>query len=186
MRHSRTIWLAAAPAALALMLLIAPSAGAQGFPSGGDAPRRGGPRGAGPVGGPPAGASRDPGAEVARRFEQMASLKAALRHVDDLTDAQKDSLERIEDVVREELQDYGKAARSIVEAATARNAPPDTALMRGITDGARKVRDRELAAARTVLATDAQRAAFDANVATLREEEAKREEEMRARRARWP
>jgi hypothetical protein len=119
---------------------------------------------------------------VAKQMEALASLDGALKDVPDLDRAKKDSLKAIEETYARIFKSYGIAARSKVDSARAAGGQPDMDDMRKLRLDAVAVRDRELVAARAVLITDEQRARFDGNVADIRAEEAKRQEEMRARK----
>ena len=170
---------ATALSALALLVMIASPAHAQGGMGGvGGMGRGGGREGEGRRPGMGRGAA---GRDVARRFEEMGSLKDVLKHVDGLGKAQKDSLKRLEKHYTESFEGYGKQAKTMFAAADS-GARPDMEEMRRLRDDALNLRRQELADARAGLATDAQRAAFDANVQRLEEERAKREEGMRERR----
>lgn len=181
----RIVRLVSPLAALLLALAVSSTAGAQGFPGGGGGmgPGGGGRGGRGGRGGqPPGGMRADRGAELAKRLERMASLDDATKGVEGLDRTQKDSLKRIEARYGEHFKGYGREARRLFESAS--DGPPDTEAMRKLQDGARTLREEELAAARAVLRTDAQRARFDANVAAQQEAERKRMEQVRQRRGR--
>jgi hypothetical protein len=115
--------------------------------------------------------------DVAKHFEEMASLKAALKHVDGLTNDQKLSVADIERGYGKSFKELGHEAQQLVDSGHAAHGSPDRARMDSLRQKAKRQRDEELAAARNILSTDPQRDQFDRNLAQLREEEAKREED---------
>jgi hypothetical protein len=119
--------------------------------------------------------------DVSKHFEAMASLKDALKHVDGLTGDQKQSLQEIEHGYTKSFKALGKEAQDVVDSAHAAQQRPDPVRMDTLRQQAKQFRDDELAAAREILSTDAQRDQFDKNVAQIREDEAKREQEMQQR-----
>jgi len=149
----------------------ATSALAQGYPGGG-----GGRPGSGGGPRPAGGRAPAPGTNMAKRFEEMSSLKRALKGVKGLSKAQKDSLKRIEATYKERFRGYGNAVKKLTESAAAAGTPSNIEEMRKLRDGAETLQQRQFAEARAVLSTDEQRAVFDANVATIREGEAERRE----------
>jgi hypothetical protein len=115
-------------------------------------------------------------------MEELASLDRALNDVPNLDRQQKDSLKAIEGTYGRIFKSYAIAARNKVDSARAAGGMPDMDDMRSLRVAADSVRTGELALARAVLTTDEQRAPFDRNVADIRAEEAKRDDEMRKRR----
>ena len=69
-----------------------------------------------------------------------------------------------------------------MDSARAAGGQPDYRSMAILRMTADSTRDAEVAAARALLTSDAQRTRFDQNLAEIREREAKREEAMRNRR----
>jgi len=148
----------------------------------------GGSMGRGPLGGQPGiGDQQQQGgpssAEMERRMQERASLGGVVHKLPDFTDAEKDSIKAIEKRYGEVFRSYGIALRSQMDSAKAAGGPPDFRTMAMLRMTADSTRDAEVAAARAVLTSDAQRTKFDQNLAELKEEEAKREELMRRRRA---
>jgi hypothetical protein len=123
-------------------------------------------------------------ADFAKQFEEMASLKKALDKVPDLSGQQKDSLQKLEHRYGEIFKSYGIAARNKVDSARANDGAFDADAIHTLRQSADSVQGAELALARGVLATDAQRTRFDLNVNDIHAEAAKREDEMRNRRTR--
>jgi hypothetical protein len=170
--------------AIASALLVLPvSAHAQ---------RRGGGMGGGsrgPLGGQPGIGDQQQGpspAEMEHRMEERASLGDAVHKVPDLTDAQKDSIKKLEKHYGDVFKSYGIAIRSQMDSARAAGGQPDFRAMSMLRMTADSTRDVEVAAARALLTTDVQRTKFDQNLAEIKEREAKREEEMRSRRPTMP
>jgi len=118
---------------------------------------------------------------VAKHFEELASLKAALKHVDGLTNDQKQSLTDIEHSYSKPFKSLGGQAQQLIDSAHAAHERPDRTRMDSLHQQGKQLRDQEVAAAREILGTDTQRDQFDHNVAQLREEEAKHEEQMEQR-----
>jgi hypothetical protein len=128
-------------------------------------------------------ASGPSSAEAERRMRERASLGDAVKNIPDFTDAQKDSVKAIEKKFGEVFRSYGSALRTQMDRARSAGGQPDprtTSMVRASADSARDVEEK---AARAVLTSDAQRARFDQNLVEIREREAKREEDMRRRRA---
>jgi hypothetical protein len=119
--------------------------------------------------------------DVSKHFEAMASLKDALKHVDGLSGDQKQSLQEIEHGYTKSFKALGHEAQELVDSAHALQQRPDPVRMDTLRQQAKQFRDDELGAARQILSTDSQRDQFDKNVAQIREDEAKREEEMQQR-----
>lgn len=115
---------------------------------------------------------------VSKHFEDLASLKDALKHVDGLTKDQKDAFPEIERGYLKLLKPLGQEAQQIVDSAHTAHDRPDRQRMDSLRRAGKDLRDREFAAARNILATDPQRDQFDRNVADIHDEEAKREEQM--------
>ncbi|MBW8770247.1 MAG: hypothetical protein JF589_10855 [Gemmatimonadetes bacterium] len=166
-------------ALLASVLLIPVSAHAQRRGGGG------GNIGGGPLGGQPGiGDLQQPNtADVQRRMEERALLGDAVHKVPDLTNAQKDSIKALEKKYGEVFRSYGIAMRSQMDSARSAGGQPDFRAMAMLRMTADSTRDVEVAAARTLLTSDAQRSKFDQNIAEIKERDAKREEAMRNRRA---
>jgi hypothetical protein len=122
-------------------------------------------------------------AEAERRMRERASLGDAVKKIPDFTDAQKDSVKALETKYGEVFRSYGIALRTQMDRARAAGGQPDPltmGILRASADSARGVEEK---AARAVLTSDPQRARFDQNLVEMREREAKREEDMRRRRA---
>jgi hypothetical protein len=116
--------------------------------------------------------------EVGKHFEEMASLKPALKHVDGLSGDQKTSFDEIEHSYGKALKSLGHDAQQMVDSAHAAHERPDHQRMDSLRKQAKQLRDEELTAARDMLTTDPQRQQFDANVTQIHADEAKREEQM--------
>lgn len=112
--------------------------------------------------------------DIEKRFADMAALKPALNDIK-LPDTQKDTLEKLEKAYRPQLGDYGRALWTLMQSGS---ADPDSAM--ALRTGARQLRDRELADARGLLTPD-QQPTFDANVAKIHADEAKRDQRMQSR-----
>jgi len=145
----------------------------------------------GPLGGPPGiGDQQQQGGpnsgDMERRMIERASLGDVVHKLPDFTDAEKDSIKALEKRYHDVFKSYAGAMREQIDSARAAGAMPDLRAMGLIRETADSTREAELTAARAVLTTDAQRAKFDQNLAEIREREAKREEEMRRRRAMGP
>lgn len=115
-------------------------------------------------------------------MEERASLGDAVHKVPDLTNAQKDSIKALEKRYGEVFKSYGIAVRSEMDSARSAGGQPDFRAMSMMRMTADSTRDAEVAAARALLTSDAQRTKFDENLVEIRAREAKREEEMRQRR----
>jgi hypothetical protein len=116
--------------------------------------------------------------DVSKHFEELGSLKAALKHIDGLTNDQKQSFSDIEHSYSKPFKSLGAQAQQLVDSAHAAQQRPDRIRMDSLHVQAKQLRDQEVAAAREILSTDAQRTQFDSNIAQIREEEAKHEEQM--------
>jgi hypothetical protein len=140
--------------------------------------------GRGPLGGPPGIGDQQRGntADVQRLMEERASLGDAVHKVPDLTGGQKDSIKALEKRYGEVFRSYGIAMRSQMDSARSAGGQPDFRSMAMLRMTADSTRDAEVAAARTLLTSDAQRAKFDQNIAEIKERDAKREAAMRDRR----
>jgi hypothetical protein len=162
------------------------------LPASAHAQRRGGGMGGGsrgPMGGQHGIGDQAQGpssAEMEHRMEERASLGDAIHKVPDLTGTQKDSIKALEKKYEEVFKSYGIAIRSEIDSARSAGGQPDVRSMAMLRMTADSTRDVEVAAARAVLTSDAQRTKFDQNLAEIRERDAKREEEMRSRRPRMP
>jgi hypothetical protein len=121
-----------------------------------------------------------PGGGGGRRFDQMASLERAMAGVEAVTDAQKDTLSKLEASYKAKFTAAGTAMRDAMMAARESGSPPDMAAMGKSREQMKAWRAEELAAARGLL-TSAQHAKFDENVKTLTAEDAERESQMRQR-----
>jgi hypothetical protein len=154
------------------------------LPASAQAQRRGGGMG-GPMGGQPGIGDQQQGpssAEMERRMEERALLGDAVHKVPDLTDAQKDSIKKIEKHYGDVFKSYGIAMRSQMDSARSAGGQPDFRSVAMLRMTADSTRDAEVAVARALLTSDAQRTKFDQNLVEIREREAKREAEMRNRR----
>jgi hypothetical protein len=150
----------AAVVATALLIASSVTAAAQGGPPGG-----------GPGGG--------------RRMEQVASLERPMAGVEGVTDAQKDTLQKIEAAYKVKFTAAGTAMREMMMAARQSGGPPDMAAMQKMRDENKKMHEEELAAVRALL-TPAQHPKFDENVKAMQVEDAAREAQMRERMGRPP
>jgi len=119
-------------------------------------------------------------------MQERASLGDAVHKIPDFTDAQKDSIKKLEKKYGEVFKSYGIAMRSQVDSARSAGGQPDFRAMSMLRLTADSTRDVEVAAARAVLTSDAQRTKFDQNLTEIKERDAKREEEMRKRRMTMP
>ena len=173
----RQYWI---PALAAALCAVAPMQAMAQAPPPGASPAMGGGRGRGSGGGrigsgATASQHANAGDDLAARFEEMARLKPVLTRID-LDRAQRDTMHRLEAVYKEDFRGYGRAARDLFA-----KGMPDTSDVRKLRSDAAKLRDEEFAAARKLL-TEKQAAVFDENVATVREDDANRERELRERR----
>ena len=112
--------------------------------------------------------------DMAKRFENMAALKPALKDIG-LDKAQKDTLNKLEKAYRPQLGDYGRALWSVMQGG---GADPDS--VKSLRTGARTLRDQEFTEARGLLTTD-QQPTFDQNVAKIHADDEKRDDQMRSR-----
>jgi hypothetical protein len=145
--------------------------------------------GRGPLGGQPGIGDQQQGpssAEMERRMQERASLGAVVHKLPDFSDAEKDSIKAIEKKYGEVFRSYGIAVRTQMDSAKLAGGQPDFRTMAMLRMTADSTRDVEVAAARAVLTSDAQRTKFDQNLAEIKERDAKREEEMRKRRMMMP
>jgi len=117
--------------------------------------------------------SEDPGADIGKRFQDMAATKPVLKDVK-LDHAQKDSIGRIEKTYQNRFLSYSIAARHMFEDAKAQGTAPDPQQLEQLEQDARTLQDQEYAELRAVIGQD-QRATFDANVRRERGEEQKPE-----------
>ena len=164
------------------------------LPASAHAQRRGGGMGAsnrGPLGGQPGIGDQQQqqgpsSAEMERRMQERASLGDAVHKIPDFTDAQKDSIKKLEKKYGDVFKSYGIAMRSQMDSARSAGGQPDFRAMSMLRLTADSTRDAEVAAARAVLTSDAQRTKFDQNLTEIKERDAKREEEMRKRRMMMP
>jgi hypothetical protein len=119
--------------------------------------------------------------DVSKHFEEMASLKDALKHVDGLTGDQKQSLQEIEHGYTKSFKALGHEAQDLVDSAHVAQVRPDPVRMDTLRQQAKQFRTDELGAAREILTTDTQRDQFDKNVAQIQADEAKHEQDMQQR-----
>jgi hypothetical protein len=116
--------------------------------------------------------------EAVRQMERRGSLDDAMRKVPDLTRAQKDSVRALEKHFGQSFKSYAVLLKTTLDAPRPAGTGPDPRALTVLRLTADSMRAAELAAARALLTTDAQRDVFDRNVADLRAREAKREEQM--------
>jgi hypothetical protein len=129
-------------------------------------------------GGPPGGGGGPGGG--GRRMDQMASLERPMAGVDGVTDAQKDTLAKIEAEYKVKFTASGTAMREMMMAARQSGGAPDMAAMGKMRADMASMRTQELALVRGLL-TAAQHPKFDENVKALMAEDAQRDAQMRAR-----
>ncbi len=120
-------------------------------------------------GGPPGGARRSPDA--------MALLEKPLAGIEGLTDAQKDSLNRIEAAYKPKFTAASTSMREMMMAARQSGGMPDMAAMGKMRDDMAAMRKEELGFARAVL-TSAQHGKFDENVKAEEAERAAQQQRM--------
>lgn len=108
-------------------------------------------------GGPPGGGG------MRRAPDAMALLEKPLAGVEGLTDAQKDTLNKLEAAYKVKFTTTSTAMREAMMAARQAGGSPDMAAMMKMRDGMVEMRKEELAAARAIL-TPAQHPKFDENV----------------------
>src|SRR5689334_16367187 len=104
------------------------------LPASAHAQRRGSGMGAptGPLGGQPGIGDQQTGpssAEMERRMEERASLGDAMHKVPDLTDAEKDSVKKIEKRYGDVFKSYGIAMRMQMDSARSAGGQPDVRSM---------------------------------------------------------
>lgn len=107
-------------------------------------------------GGPPGGGQR-------RAPDALALLERVLTGVDGLTDAQKDTLNKLEAAYKPKFTASSTAMREMMMAARQSGGAPDMAAMTKMRENMTAMRKEELAAARAIL-TAAQHPKFDENV----------------------
>ena len=112
--------------------------------------------------------------------DAMALLERPLAGIDGLTDAQKDTLNKLEAAYKVKFIAASVAQREALMAARQSGGMPDMAAMATMRDGMLAMRRDEHAAARALL-TSAQHAKFDENVKAMLAEEAERAAQMRQR-----
>ncbi|HEX7981290.1 MAG TPA: hypothetical protein VF461_21955 [Gemmatimonadaceae bacterium] len=122
-------------------------------------------------------------AEAERQMRDRASLGDAVKKIPDFTDAQKDSVKALEKRYGELFRSYASALRTQMDRARSPGGQPDLRTMGMLRLSADSAREAEIKAARAVLTSDTQRAKFDQNLLEMSEREARREEDMRRRRA---
>jgi hypothetical protein len=123
-------------------------------------------------GGPPGG-----GGMMRRSPDAMALLEKPLAGIEGLTDAQKDTLNKIETAYKAKFTTASTAMREAMMAARSSGGPPDMAAMGKMRDDMTAMRKEELAAARAVL-TAAQHPKFDENVKAEEAERANQRSRM--------
>jgi hypothetical protein len=158
---------------------LATAQGGMGGGMGGGGMGGGGMGGHGHRGQGPSSNSTPP--DVSKHFEELASLKPVLKHVDGLTNDQKQGFSDIEHSYNKPFKALGSQAQQVVDSAHAAQVRPDRVQMDSLHQKAKQLRDQEFAAARALLSTDPQRDQFDHNVTDVHDEEAKREEQMQQR-----
>ncbi len=139
-----------------------------------------------PLGGQPGIGDAQSGpssAEVERQMRNRASLGDEVHKLPDFTDAEKDSIKALEKRYSEVFRSYGIAMRMQMDSARAAGGRPDFREMSMLRMTADSTRNAELLEARALLTSDAQRAKFDQNLVEVKERDAKRDEDMRRRRA---
>jgi hypothetical protein len=109
-------------------------------------------------GGPPGG-----GGGMRRAPDAMALLEKVLTGVDGVTDAQKDTLNKVEAAYKVKFTASSTAMREAMMAARQSGGSPDMAAMMKMREGMEAMRKEELAAVRAIL-TSAQHPKFDENV----------------------
>jgi len=117
--------------------------------------------------------------EAVREMERRGSLDDAMRKIPDVTGAQKDSIKALEKRYGQSFKAYAVLLKTTLDAPRPAGTRPDVRTLGLLRLTADSTRTAELAAARALLTTDAQRDVFDRNVADLVAREAKREEQMR-------
>ncbi|MBC7841402.1 MAG: hypothetical protein H7099_03790 [Gemmatimonadaceae bacterium] len=131
---------------------------------------------AGAQGGPPGG-----GMGGGRRApDAMALLEKTLAGIDGLTDAQKDTLTKIETAYKSKFTASSTAMREAMMAARQGGGAPDMSAMTKMRESMAAMRKEELGFARAVL-TSAQHPKFDENVKAEEAEAAERAAQMRQR-----
>ena len=128
---------------------------------------------AGAQGGPPGGGMR-------RAPDAMALLERPLAGVEGLTDAQKDTLTKLEAAYKVKFTVASTAQREAMMAARQAGTPPDMSAMMKMRENMTAMQKEELAAARAIL-TAAQHPKFDENVKAMQAEDAERAAQMRQR-----
>lgn len=124
-------------------------------------------------GGPPGGGQR-------RAPDAMALLERPLAGVAGLTDAQKDTLSKLEAAYKVKFTAASTAQREAMMAARQAGTPPDMSAMMKMREGMTAMQKEELVAARAIL-TAAQHPKFDENVKAMQAEDAERAAQMRQR-----
>ena len=169
-------------AALAAVLCCAAAGGAgslaaQRAPTGGSESHQAAPR-AWETAAPSRALDDSSAQEVAREIEALAPLEEALRDVHGLTVPQSDSLAVLEQRYAKVFASLAGSARTLIDDASSDGLAPNAAELRSLCETVWSVRNAELLSARGVLATRAQRARFDANVAKIQCEEAELVEDV--------
>ena len=124
------------------------------------------------------GGPRGDGAEaIVNRFEQMGELKPVLAKLD-LSAAQRDSIGRIELACGNQLCELANTVRSFGS-----QGRPAVDSLRTLQEHANVLRDREWAAVRAYI-PEPLRGRFDENVNRVRDDEARREQDLRSGRGR--
>ena len=115
--------------------------------------------------------------ELATRFERMGELRNVLAKLD-LSAAQRDSIGRIELACGNQLRELANTVRSFGS-----QGRPAVDSLRTLQEHANALRDREWAAVRAYL-PEPLRGRFDENVNRVRDDEARREQDLRSGRGR--
>jgi hypothetical protein len=116
--------------------------------------------------------------EAVRELERRGSLGDAMRKVPDVAGAQNDSVRALEKSYGQPFRSYAVLLKTTLDASRPAGRGPDLRALALLRLTADSTRTAELAAARSLLTTDAQREIFDRNVADLRAREAKRDEQL--------
>ena len=180
-RDRRVLIAATVVTVLASPVLAATLSAQGGMGGGGMGGGFGSPGGMGGRGHRGFGQSNSSAPNVSKHFEDLASLKDALKHVDGLNKDQKSGFEDIEHSYQPRFKSMGHDAQQIVDSAHTAHERPDHQRLDSLRLQAKRLRDEELGAARALLSTSPQRDRFDSNVAQIRADEAKHEEEMEER-----
>ena len=124
------------------------------------------------------------GEDMAKRFEDMGATKPVMKDLK-LSDAAKDSINRIEKTYKDRFRTYAVATRRQFEDAKAQGSVPDVDAMKRLQDDARTLQDQEYAEIRALVPAD-QQTKFDANVKQRHEDEDKDAADHHERMRRGP